>query len=309
MKSLIFLLLISTASGIFITCRFHNDYDWSVIGYVYTCQVISIDLSDNSTFITKVNGTHLRGKSNFDVKMIIFGFENNFCAQSNLTSIPKGFLNFFPNFIGFYFHRCPINFLNGYELEEYPKLEWYKHLQSNLTRVPGNFFASTQNMKFVDFWLNKIQHVGEGLLDNLESLQEVYFDSEVCINKYALTPSKIPALIEVLRQNCTDIEPETTTQLTTTNQPSKCEIEDLEDFVCGLDEDVESLREKVQTLEPLKGQVEDFIAKNKILEENVENLSEENQKMKELLEAHAHALVQLELKVLELTSRPCGCLA
>jgi hypothetical protein len=49
-------------------------------------------------------------------------------------------------------------------------------------------------------------------------------------------------LIEVLRQNCTDIEPETTTQLTTTNQPPRCEIEDLEDFVCGLDEEVEYLR-------------------------------------------------------------------
>jgi chromosome segregation ATPase len=128
------------------------------------------------------------------------------------------------------------------------------------------------------------------LLDNLQDLQEVHFILNTCIDKMAKNSSEIQALIEVLRVNCTDIEPETTTQLTTTNQPPRCEIEDLEDFVCGLDEEIEYLREKVETLK----------VKNEILEQKVKTQDE-------TLEAHSDALVQLELKYLELSSRPCGC--
>jgi hypothetical protein len=73
MKIFLFLLLVSSASGIYITCRFNNYFDWPVLGEVYTCIVLSTDFSDNSPHITGVGGTHLSGKSNADVKMITFG--------------------------------------------------------------------------------------------------------------------------------------------------------------------------------------------------------------------------------------------
>jgi chromosome segregation ATPase len=131
---------------------------------------------------------------------------------------------------------CTLNFLHGDELKEYPNLQWYGQEATNLTRVPGNLFDSNPKMKFVGFAVNQIQHVGEGLLDHLKDLQEVWFPFEVCIDKIAFSPSEIPALIEVLRQNCTDIQ-------------LRCQIEDLEDFVCGLDEEVGNLKRRVEALE------------------------------------------------------------
>jgi hypothetical protein len=151
MRNLIFFILISTASGIFITCDFNKTIYWPVVINVYACLVTSIDLFDNSTHITGVNGTHYIGNSNEDVTMVIIGPPSFQCSQSNLTTIPKGFLNFFPSLIALGTSTCSIDFLNGDELEEYPNLQWFLLRASNLTRVPGNFFASTTNMKFVDF--------------------------------------------------------------------------------------------------------------------------------------------------------------
>jgi hypothetical protein len=209
MKIFLFLFLISSASGIYINCLFHHGGDWSVTGKVYTCYVISAVFSDNSTHITGNLGTHLSGYSSNDVKIIAFGFIEN-CPE-NLQKIPKGFLNYFPNFIGLFSWGCPISTLNGDELDEYPNLEFYSQEKSNLVRVPGNFFKSTPNMKVINFYGNKIQNVGANLLNHLKYLQQLYFDENICINKDADSASEVPALIEELRQKCPDIEPETTT--------------------------------------------------------------------------------------------------
>jgi hypothetical protein len=175
--------------------------------------VTSADFSDNSTHITGVGGTHLIVKSNADVKVIYFGYPN--VCPENLHKIPKSFLNHFPNLIVLNFYKCPISTLNGDELDEYPNLQFYLHENSNLTRIPGNFFKSTPNMKFISFAFNKIQHVGANLLDHLKDLHEVWFYKNSCTNKYAQNASQVPALIEELKQKCPDIEPEQIIPFTT----------------------------------------------------------------------------------------------
>jgi hypothetical protein len=86
MNSFLFLFFVSIASGIHITCGFH-DYKWRLIGEVYTCTVTSADFSDNSTHITGVGGIHKRGKSSVDVQMINFGWPAG--CPDNLLKIPK----------------------------------------------------------------------------------------------------------------------------------------------------------------------------------------------------------------------------
>jgi hypothetical protein len=201
MKVFLFLFLVSSASGIYINCKFKDD-TWSVIGKVYTCIVTSADLSDNSTHITGYRGTHSRGKSNADVKMIQFGYYHG--CSSYVHKIPKGFLNYFPNFIALGFWDCPISTLNGDELDEYPNLQWYTHQSSELARIPGNFFKSTPNMKNINFANNRIENVGANLLDHLKNLQAVSFHGNSCINNYVYYESQVPALIEELRQECPD---------------------------------------------------------------------------------------------------------
>lgn len=213
MKFFVFLIFLSGASGIFITCDFYYT-SWDLIGDTYVCEVTSADFSDNSTHITGYNGTHLSGNSSFDVGIVEFNCDY---YSLNFTTIPKGFLEIFPNKKGLFFESCPINVLNGDELDEYPNLKFFAIYYSNLTRVPGNLFNKTPDLVFVYFALNQIQHVGNGLLDHLQNLQEAYFFGNICISKIASNPSEIPALIEALRQNCPDIE--TTPTISTSPSP------------------------------------------------------------------------------------------
>lgn len=255
MKILIIFLLIASSYGVHITCQFNYDYNWAVIGRVYTCSIILMDFSDNSTHITGCNGTHIVGKSNAHVQMV--NVYSNACPKT----IPKGFSNFFPKIIAMRFLNClNLSFLNGDELNEYSNLEWYGHFGSNLKRVPGEFFASNPKMKVIFFDRNKIQHVGKKLLNDLKYLQQAWFISNVCISQGASNPSQIPALTEVLHQDCTDIELETTTS----SKPPRCNIVNLKDFVCGHDEKILYL----------KGQVDYLMMRNKLFDEKFNKLKE-----------------------------------
>ena len=89
---------------------------------------------------------------------------------------------------------------------------------------------------------SKISHVSEGLLDGLKNLERADFRYNLCINKAASNFSQVPALIEALKLNCSDIEPETTTTTSTTFQPPKYEISNFEKFVCELEDEIEILR-------------------------------------------------------------------
>lgn len=312
MKIFYAFFLINFVDSFYITCRFNFGIDWFVIGRVYTCDVISMNFNDDSLQITGYEGEHLSANSSSDVKMIYF--RNNYCPDFNLTFVPKGFLNFFPNVIALYFSKCSIDFLRGSELDEYQNLQWFSIEYSNLTRLPGNLFASTLDMRYLNFGDNKIEHVGENLLHNLQQLEQVRFLRNICISSEARNPLQIPSIVEALNSQCPDIEFETTTELITlststpeisstfsptstpeitstspnssptttisvttqTNEPPKCEINNVEDFVCNLEEEVENLRENdAKLLE------ENANLRNKIenLEQSNQNLVENNEKL------------------------------
>lgn len=100
--------------------------------------------------------------------------------------------------------------LKGNELDEYPKLQFFRMWTGKLQRVPGNFFHLTPSIKYIDFDGNDIKHVGKNLIENLRDLQVADFQNNFCINTFASDESEVPALLEVLFQNCTDIKFETT---------------------------------------------------------------------------------------------------
>lgn len=144
MKIIIVIFLLAGASGIEIGCTFRNG-GWVIVGSQYTCSVTSIDFGGNTTHITGYNGTHLLGVSNLDVKIIDFKC-SNYGSDYDLTFLPKGFLNIFPNMIGFDIGYCNITTLNDDDLNDYQNLEFWASFSGILERIPGSFFCiNTEN--------------------------------------------------------------------------------------------------------------------------------------------------------------------
>lgn len=304
--------LSSTTSAIHIHCNFSNK-NFYEIGTAYNCLVTSMNFTGHPTYITSNSGAHLSGKSNSDVKIVVF--KDPHCQTFNLTFIPKGILNFFPNIFSLEFRHCAFEFLNGDELNEYPKILYWVLTNSKIKRIPGEFFTATRQIKFIDFWHNKIENVGESLMDGLESLTKVHFQNNSCINSNAANRTQIPTLINDLRMKCPDI----------VEQPPKCEILNLNNFICDLDEKVESLKNRVKILENdkeiLEVKVENLERKNENFEEKIKELEEINEN---LVAGHENlknlifdvknenqeirgVLEQLEEMIIELTIRPCSC--
>lgn len=225
MKILILLLIASAASGIRIGCRYTlYTYVGTIIQEVPTCNVISMDFTDNPTHITFANGTAEQIQR---TQILYFGWPHfNHCRNFNLTFVPQGISNVFPNMTGLVFNECAITNLVGNELEGYPNLETWMISYSKLTngRIPGSFFAQTPNMKMISFWDNGIREVGRNLLDHLEiSLVHLWFANNVCVSTRASTRTEIINLIQTLKVQCPDTSP-IVPSTTTTTTPSSANI-------------------------------------------------------------------------------------
>lgn len=283
MKIFLLFLFITGSSGIFTTCRFALD-TWVTIGEVYACEVDFMDFSDNQTHLTGYNGTHLSGKTSDDVTAIYFIQDS--CMRYNLTTIPKGMSIVFPNLIGMWYHTCPISNLVGDELDEYSKLEMWGLVNTNLSRVPGNFFKSTLNLKFVSFYNNQLQHVGEGLLNDLQDLELAVFINNICIDMTASGSFLISILIEALSLQCSDIDPETTTQVTTTTtpgHPERCFNNFIEVFICEIYEKNQKLHRMLNTLEDRVSVLEGFEDREILDSNRVEELEKSDAELVKLV--------------------------
>lgn len=201
MKILIFLSsLIYFSNTIHIQCSF-SYINWGISWdpSVYSCNVQAIDFSGNATHLKSYGGTHLADHSNLDVRAV--GFDLTFCRAFSMSIIPKGISTLFPNFHGLLVSSCPVNVLNGDELNGYHNLLWYTHNFSGLVRIPRNYFASTPIIRRIEFSRNQLRHVAYDLFDGLDLFQ-LSFISNPCINDFAPVATDIPRLIQVLRTQC-----------------------------------------------------------------------------------------------------------
>lgn len=192
-----YIFFISTVTAITIECEY-KDKDYSP-ETIYTCEVKNIEYDGESNLITNHTGIHPDGGSYSDFTVKIVEFTSSFCYESNLTFIPKGFSSQFPNLIAFHYNNCPFNeSLIGDELNEYSALENFTLTNTNLEKIPGNFFTNLSNLTYIDLSNNKIKEVGGGLLRNLSNLQVVNFANNECINQTATNRDEIMELENAL---------------------------------------------------------------------------------------------------------------
>lgn len=209
------LLFLATVEAFTIHCTFLNAV-WPSLGLSYTCRVHrSLRVTSPNQLPTSVRGIHLAGRSNANVRMI------NFDDIDDLTVIPRGLSQFFPNLQGIRIHDSDVRIINGNELNEYINLRWFSLYDSYASRIPGNLFSSNANMIYVSFDGNYIREVGEDLFNpirNVRSMDYIGFLFNICINQAATTPDGIDRLLVDLKARCSDTTGSTSPGTTTTSR-------------------------------------------------------------------------------------------
>lgn len=255
-----FLLIIFVAfphtKAITFTC-FYGFKIWTIADTIYTCDWPYLNDMHETEELTAVFGSHPSGFSNLDVKGLYVGGREN----SRLTFIPRNIETFFPNLVALYFHNNSISNLSGDELNSLGNLVLFG-IQFNpaLERLPGNLFSQNRNLKGVFFRESNIKFVGENLLSGLD-LTHAIFVKNFCIDQEVFgSSSEIPALIEVLKTNCTDFDTTTTTtEIWTTPCGDVCSIQtqnqilieknsNLETKIGNLEAKIDNLMSKVEEL-------------------------------------------------------------
>lgn len=272
MKIFFFLSSLAFAGAIFLHCDFAFD-SWSPIGNIYICRATPLDVSVNRTHVLGYYGTHAAGYLSSDVKAIWIRAN---CDQ--LTHVPRGLLDFFPNIVELSIHYCGISSLSGNELAEYPSLQSWTLHGTEVERIPGSFFRSTPEMAFIGFQNNKIKFIGEDLLKNLKKLQKVNFQENVCINKFATNASEIEKLGEELKRKCVDLtteKPEEEIEVTTISNESteiNLEAENLNIENQILKANFEKLSDKFKDIQNIFGEIfESFNSRLSNLENKIQN--------------------------------------
>ncbi|KAG5669547.1 hypothetical protein PVAND_017434 [Polypedilum vanderplanki] len=290
-----------------------------IINSVYECHIFDIPITSENKDIS-VTGSHLSGRNNNDVTSIWI------VSDWTLTFFPKNFSNFFPNIKVISIYYLSIEALYGDELNEFPNLELFEIISSNLTTISSRLFEKTPKIRVINFSYTSLERVGHDLFTPLNVLQIkwlAFYGN--CINQYewSYNQTAILSIIDELLEKCPFDDEEnffTTISLATTTEKNlACTDRNIEYLVCDLKNEIEgiqgNLKSKEERMDKFGSQLaqiqEDTQIKIREIEATFQNeltkMGEEMQVKDGKIQIFESRLKWMEEEVLRLTTNPCAC--
>lgn len=201
---ILFMILVSPIliEALHVECSYDKYYFNPIETAEYRCLVTKMEktIFSNNPDVTSSSGTHISRCTNDDVTQVIFSTSHVNCIP--MRTIPKGLLLGFKYFRFLQFIGCGIKELNGFELIEYPNLEAFSMIGTELETIPKSFFSFTGNIKFIQFERNKIKHIEAHQFKNLVKLQFITFYDEPCVNITIKSSINIEHLTNIFLKSC-----------------------------------------------------------------------------------------------------------
>lgn len=177
--------------------------------------------------------------------------------RKTVKTWPKTLKNFFPNLKAIQFYTTDLEEISSDDLKQFPNLEYLNLAFNLLKKLPGDLLGYTLKLKVVVFHNNKLANVGLGILDGLNSLSDVDFQANTCINLNAQTPDELETLKEELKINCfvaeeTTVKPETCPLRCTLND----ETDELNSKYDKLFKSIEELQSEVSKMKELNTELQ-----------------------------------------------------
>lgn len=157
--------------------------------------------SGNDVLLDDVYGDHIEGKTNLDVGGLVV-------HDQFLKHIPSNLAEFFPYLIAMELKDANLISLSSGDFKPFPNLMIFISFHNSLVKLDGDLFMFTPKVRWISFYDNFLQHVGQDLLKNLTELEFAGFDKNPCTTLYAETPEEIAELKIWLPVDCPTL-PET----------------------------------------------------------------------------------------------------
>lgn len=170
----IFLLINSTLA----LSQLHCDYkiiEW-LSDYAVKCNVLSIEFTpmiEGDATIEQVNGSHIEGFSDENVRTLSVKFKN-------VEKIPQSLTNFYKNLVELEISHSNLRSISGEDLIDYGNLTTLSLSGNLLTTLSTGLFDFTPNLEYIDFSYNRIKHVDTEIFDAIPNLNRAFFEFNVC---------------------------------------------------------------------------------------------------------------------------------
>lgn len=207
MKILLALIVVAfSANAVEFDCEFGER---SVFETLYTCKPVVTSLG--STTLDDVTGDHMPGKANEDVEAL-------WIEDQILPFIPQGIMSYFENLIALTFFDNQMISISATDLQPFPLLQHFFSYGNKFASLDGDLFSFTPELTYIFLGYNEIQFIGPDLVTNLNNLQELHLQGNLCIDVEANTRAEVIELAPRLSDLCS---PPTTTT-TTEQQIEQC---------------------------------------------------------------------------------------
>lgn len=152
---------------------------WTFVPDHYQCYPITdVEILEPKQFIDKINGKHLSGYSNWNVKTFAF-------VSQTVHYMPMGMMKIFPNIEAFQIKNCGLKHLDRLDLIEYKNIHTMHFNGNELTVLEAGLFDFTPKLWHIDFSYNRIRHVDPAIFDGIENLKHLDFNNNVCTGAFA----------------------------------------------------------------------------------------------------------------------------
>lgn len=227
MNSLTVLVILSGGiqiiSGEILKCEFKVQ-NYTFIGTLYSCEVTSLDNSNNNLIITGSTGVHMKNKINKDVKAIMVSntktklIPTNLGTLFNLKALLMHGAQLFEiksnNFEGIQelellsLSNNKLSFLPTDVFKTLPKLKIISLSSNQFENLGNGLFDNNLNLERIYLYQNKIKFIGSGLFNRLLKLNFVNLKDNLCLNKEYRDSKEINLLKNDIKSNCINNEME-----------------------------------------------------------------------------------------------------
>lgn len=179
-----------------IKCNF-----WSRFEAKYECYISAAKVLQRDPIIS-LDGDHIEGKSNEDVKDLTF-FETTICY------LPTGIDDYFPHLHDLYIISCGLKDISSRDLLGFDNLEMLWATDNELRSLPDDLFVNTKKLKTINFDGNQLKSMSSKIFDPipLEQLEYVTFLRNLNIDavyrhEFAGSIESMEALKTLIDYNC-----------------------------------------------------------------------------------------------------------